>query len=111
MDLRLGIGLTTPEECLLLPPGDAALTHRVKAAGYHLFVQKDLPLLSSLLKWKLIPRKWAGRENWAAQLPLDLSNNKAYQARLCCNFTEHQRQVHEVAGLRQMANLGQGKAL
>src|SRR5580704_13662225 len=32
--------LTVPEGCILLPPGDAALTRRVKAAGEHWTVQE-----------------------------------------------------------------------
>jgi hypothetical protein len=32
--------LTTPEGWVLLPPGDAALTRRVKAAGPHWIVQE-----------------------------------------------------------------------
>ena len=32
--------LTIPEGCVLLPPGDATLTRRVKAAGEHWIVQE-----------------------------------------------------------------------
>src|SRR5277367_1875662 len=35
-----GSGLTAPEGWVLLPPGDAALTRRVKAAGDHWVVQE-----------------------------------------------------------------------
>ena len=35
-----GSVLTAPEDWVLLPPGDAALTRRVKAAGEHWVVQE-----------------------------------------------------------------------
>ena len=54
-----GTVLTAPEGWTLLPPGDAGLTRRVKAAGDHWVVQEKLG------------RKMFSRGIWAASATLD----------------------------------------
>src|SRR5687768_11387742 len=51
--------LTVPEGWILLPPGDAALTRRVKAAGEHWVVQEKKG------------RKIFSRGIWAAQTTIE----------------------------------------
>src|ERR1035438_1500488 len=51
--------LTAPEDWVLLPPGDAALTRRVKAAGDHWVVQEKKG------------RKLFSRGVWAAAATID----------------------------------------
>src|SRR3954468_9635268 len=54
-----GTVLTAPEGWILLPPGDAGLTRRVKAAGEHWVVQEK------------VGRKTSSRGVWAASATID----------------------------------------
>src|SRR3954463_10896499 len=55
-----GLVLTPPEGWALLPPGDAGLTRRVKAAGDHWVVQER------------VGRKHFSRGVWAASATIDM---------------------------------------